>query len=628
MKTGKTSRVLGALALLSTAGGLTPGCSTILGLEEGKPRANGGSAGRVGTGGGAGKSSSGGSAGLVAARGGTAGAGGGGTAGATSTSGATSTGGSGLGAGGSDGGKGATGKGGSSAVSGMGGSIGGASGEGGEAGAQSGAAGMSENCSPSCTSGNLCIAGECKPCGAAAEPCCDGSCGANLTCGSQQMCVCGDANEPCCGGSGCNEGLTCDPTGQCTCGSLGISCCASDPEPTCSDGLNCAGTRCSCIAKIAVADLTNQDASHASPLGALVLRTDGTVWQFNAYAAAQKFTQVVTTNQLPLVASDLDIGMYDGSFGGTSYGHVGCAVADGSVWCFPSSTVNDSTFLGAGLGASDTTSFAVQVLTGVGGSPLAGITQIAANKWSAVTFCAVASDGSVWCWGSGGRGILGRGDTATSSFARKVLAAPGTPLADAVEVTVGTYAACVRKQDGSVWCWGGNGGGELGDAGVSGDQYYPVNVPFVGSSDQRTAVQLVKGPHETFCAIMKDSSVTCWGYDGAGQAGAPPPSAANLAAPPSPVLVASGGPALTKALDLSIEAYAGVTCARNQDLDVLCWGSGNPYARPYLDASNTVVSGIRIPFAGAWAGFGYVNPVGTVIVAGVNSPLPDACDGQ
>jgi alpha-tubulin suppressor-like RCC1 family protein len=47
-----------------------------------------------------------------------------------------------------------------------------------------------------------------------------------------------------------------------------------------------------------------------------------------------------------------------------------------------------------------------------------------------------------------------------------VLLAPGgLPLADAIDLSRGSYAfyTCIRRQDASPWCWGDNQYGQLGD---------------------------------------------------------------------------------------------------------------------------------------------------------------------
>ncbi len=535
----------------------------------------------------------------------------------------------GMGAGGAggQGGAGARDAGSSDAAAGAGGGSAGASGNGGKGGGagQGGAGGSSVQCLETCTQGHTCVNGTCAPCGMASQACCDGqSCGANLSCSTSNVCTCGGSNQACCGGSSCSSGFSCDKstvaTGVCACGAVGLACCAGTGggAPTCSGNATCAGVKCSCVAEIVAGS------NHYS---SIVLRyTDGTVWQWCQETAptGTPFSQVKNPSGIPLVASAVAVATK------ADRTHIGCAVqaSDGSVWCFPDSSLADSTFLGAGLGPTDATSGAVQVLTAVGGPVLTGVTQIDGggddNVSGAVTFCAVTGGGTIYCWGYGGVGQLGRGDRLNSSFARKVMADASTVFANAVEVRVGFETTCARKSDGSVWCWGTNTYGELGvTTSTMASSYYPVQIAFTGTTPQRTATRLTSGSYITHCAIMQDTTVVCWGSDQFGETGAPPP-ATPFEVGPTTVLVSAGGPAYTNVIDLA-GSYGSIRssdpiesiCARTQDLDIVCWGNGNPYPTPYVnDGSGTPVSDVRIPLAGSPNYLNYIDSNGDLYIAG------------
>jgi len=183
---------------------------------------------------------------------------------------------------------------------------------------------------------------------------------------------------------------------------------------------------------------------------------------------------------------------------------ISCAIAtDSSVWCFPNNgTLADSTLLGAGLGSTESTSGPVPVVTSLTGGALTNVKQLSASReQNADAFCALLGDGSVWCWGRGNWGQLGRGDTANSNYARPVLASAGTPFSGAAQVAMGTETTCARKTDGTVWCWGTNGQGELGvPKATLATSYYPVQVQLVGTTAQRTAKRFATGSEGTFFA--------------------------------------------------------------------------------------------------------------------------------
>ena len=83
---------------------------------------------------------------------------------------------------------------------------------------------------------------------------------------------------------------------------------------------------------------------------------------------------------------------------------------------------------------------------------------------------AVAADGTVWAWGQNASGQLGDG-TATD---------PSTPvqvqgMADGVAIAGGADHTLALRRDGTVWAWGWNFSGQLGD-GTTTDRSTPVQV--------------------------------------------------------------------------------------------------------------------------------------------------------
>ena len=176
--------------------------------------------------------------------------------------------------------------------------------------------------------------------------------------------------------------------------------------------------------------------------------------------------------------------------------------------------------------------------------------------------CALKTDGTLWCWGANGDGQLGIGTTVTPNPLPVQVALLG---ADVVEVDAGMAHTCVRKRDGTVWCWGRNSSGQLGDGTADGDACR--NAPCRSSPQQVKALgdkssKIASGSLHT-CVLTKDGAAFCWGGNSAGQLGDGTMSPANT----SPVQVQ------TLSSDVvAIAAGGGHSCALKTDRTVWCWG--------------------------------------------------------
>ena len=117
---------------------------------------------------------------------------------------------------------------------------------------------------------------------------------------------------------------------------------------------------------------------------------------------------------------------------------------------------------------------------------------------------------SVWAWGGNQYGQLGDGTLAGHATPERVTGIP----AYIAGVSAGAGIAAVLGTDGSVWDWGANDFGQLGVAPESRIVTRPVNAFAVGSG----IIQLSAGGAHML-ALKSDGTVLAWGYNVSGQLG-------------------------------------------------------------------------------------------------------------
>ncbi|HEY6853806.1 MAG TPA: Ig-like domain-containing protein [Gemmatimonadales bacterium] len=165
--------------------------------------------------------------------------------------------------------------------------------------------------------------------------------------------------------------------------------------------------------------------------------------------------------------------------------------------------------------------------------------------------CGVSGGGAV-CWGWGGYGQIGAGDTSWWTRPAGVLGGNFTFVA----VAPGTFHTCAVQSDNTAKCWGGDGSGQLGDG---------------SSSNQVSAVSLWGNPQFSqiasgaahSCALQPVTGTAyCWGYNPYGDLGVAATAVADSVAGPvlgaPPFVAITGGDSHTCGLTAAGIAY--------------CWG--------------------------------------------------------
>ncbi len=120
---------------------------------------------------------------------------------------------------------------------------------------------------------------------------------------------------------------------------------------------------------------------------------------------------------------------------------------------------------------------------------------------------AIKSDGTLWAWGYNKRGQLG--DGTHTNKAQPVKIGFGS---DWLFISAGDWQSFAIKSDGTLWAWGDNDNGQLGD-GTKIHRNRPVQI---GTSTRWKSV--ASGDNHTI-GIKQDGTVWGWGYNYQGQLG-------------------------------------------------------------------------------------------------------------
>jgi alpha-tubulin suppressor-like RCC1 family protein len=186
-----------------------------------------------------------------------------------------------------------------------------------------------------------------------------------------------------------------------------------------------------------------------------------------------------------------------------AFGSHACALMeDGRVACWGD---NSSGQLGNGNAAPDAGIAVPAPVIGIAGATAIGV----GTGFSCALIGSDANNSSVWCWGANDRGQLGDGSTTQRSTPVQV-----KELTGAGSLAVGDMHACAGMLiSGGIKCWGHGGSGQLGNGG-SGDAVTPVDVSGIGGYP----VSLTAGGFHT-CALLASPVVECWGSNDFGQIG-------------------------------------------------------------------------------------------------------------
>ena len=169
---------------------------------------------------------------------------------------------------------------------------------------------------------------------------------------------------------------------------------------------------------------------------------------------------------------------------------------------------------------------------------------------------ALDSGGKVWAWGSNGSGELGNGTTSSLPGSNPT-PAPVPGLSGVIQIAGGDSDSFALRSDGTVWAWGSNAKGQLGD-GTTVNRDRPEQIP-----DLPAISKIFAGDMVTY-AIRADGSVLAWGDNSLGLLGNG--TATGISSTPVPV------PGLAGVTQISASFYETLAVAGSPGT-VWAWGS-------------------------------------------------------
>lgn len=172
---------------------------------------------------------------------------------------------------------------------------------------------------------------------------------------------------------------------------------------------------------------------------------------------------------------------------------------------------------------------------------------------------ALHTDGTVWAWGDNESGQLGNGWTSIVSGGNGGGSAVPVPVLGLTGVTAiagGPWGAYALRSDGTVWAWGSSVMGRLGNGRLGDNSAVPVQVTGL------TGVVAIASSWGNGYALRQDGTVLAWGYNGAGQLG----NGSQVESTPVPVPVNLTGVT-------AITSDDNTTYAVREDGTVWAWGA-------------------------------------------------------
>jgi alpha-tubulin suppressor-like RCC1 family protein len=278
---------------------------------------------------------------------------------------------------------------------------------------------------------------------------------------------------------------------------------------------------------------------------ALVLGMDGSVWAWGDNTQGNVGDGTKTHRYEPVKVLD------DAKDISASKNYFSVALKnDGTVWAWGSNYGGQ-----IGLTTSDPVTTPTQVN---------GLTDVVNVEAGGNFGIALKNDGTVWTWGSNAGGALGNGSTVVKS----IVPVQVSGLENVKQIGAGVFTGYALKNDGTVWAWGLNTKGELGNGGKGSQSNVPVQV------ENLTDIVEISVGLDYAMALKSDGTVWVWGSNDNGQLGI-----GKYGMQKSPVQI----PTLSSIKDIEASRFGSFAI----DSEGTVWAWGRDVGNILADGTNT-----------------------------------------
>ena len=209
------------------------------------------------------------------------------------------------------------------------------------------------------------------------------------------------------------------------------------------------------------------------------------MWGYNAYGQIGNGTTVSQTTPTKILSNVKSISL--------SSLHSAAITEDGSLYMWGYNSYGQ-----VGNGKSENQVRPVKILSDV-------VSVAVGHAHSA----AITKDGSLYMWGANGDGKIGNGTLGNVDTENNQLT-PVKVLSNVISVSLGTYHSAAITKDGSLYMWGSNSYGQIGN-GTKTNQLVPQKV--------FSNVKVISLGRDYSAAITEDGSLYMWGHGYDGQLG-------------------------------------------------------------------------------------------------------------